>query len=111
MKTVDMGAVFVVHSGEPWRHSQPPCSRQMIRFLEKNEGLVTWVQVPHCLAWCLAVCLVDVLAGCQPRTGTVQDQYPVMQIDGKHYTMSLRMMKAVWSVFTCVYLACLCWVS
>ena len=57
MKTVDMGAVFVVHSGEPWRHSQPPCSRQMIRFLEKNEGLVTWVQVPHCLVWCLA-CLM-----------------------------------------------------
>lgn len=45
MKAVDMGEVFVVHSGEPWGHSQPPCSRQMISFLEKNEGLVTWVQV------------------------------------------------------------------
>lgn len=45
MKAVDMGTVFVVHSGEPWGHSQPPCSRQMISFLEKNEGLVTWVQV------------------------------------------------------------------
>jgi hypothetical protein len=28
--------------------------------------------------------------------GTVDDQYPVMHVDGKHYTMSLRMMKAVW---------------
>jgi hypothetical protein len=32
----------------------------------------------------------------QPKAGTVQDQYPVMQIDGKYFTMSLRMMKAVW---------------
>ena len=45
MKAVDMGTVFVVHSGEPWGHAHPPCSRQMIGFLEKNEGLVTWVQV------------------------------------------------------------------
>ena len=29
------------------------------------------------------------------------DQYPVMQIDGKYYTMSLRMMKAVWLVSPC----------
>lgn len=27
------------------------------------------------------------------------DQYPVVQIDGAYYTMSLRMMKAVWCVF------------
>ena len=40
-----MNAVVVVHSGEPWGHSQLPCSRQMIPFLEKNESLVTWVQV------------------------------------------------------------------
>ena len=26
----------------------------------------------------------------------MDDQYPVMHVDGKHYTMSLRMMKAVW---------------
>ena len=32
----------------------------------------------------------------------MQDQYPVMQIDGKHYTMSLRMMKAVWCVCMCL---------
>ena len=57
-----MSTVFVVHSGEPWGHQQLPCSRQMIPFLEKNEGLVTWVQVfcallwPFCgalmIAWC-----------------------------------------------------------
>lgn len=45
MKLVDMETVHVVHSGEAWPFTQPPCSRQMIRHLEKNEGLVTWVQV------------------------------------------------------------------
>jgi hypothetical protein len=40
-----MSSVFVVHSGEPWTRAQLPCSRQMIPFLERNEGLVTWVQV------------------------------------------------------------------
>jgi hypothetical protein len=45
MKLVDMDTVFLVHSGEPWLHSQPPCSRPMIQFLERNEGLVSWVQV------------------------------------------------------------------
>ncbi len=45
MKSVDMDMVSLVHSGEAWRHQQPPCSRQMIQHLEKNEGVVTWVQV------------------------------------------------------------------
>ncbi len=40
-----MKTVFLVHSGEPWQHPQPPCSRPMIQFLERNESLVTWVQV------------------------------------------------------------------
>lgn len=45
MKQVDMQTVFFVHSGDEWNHPQPPCSRPMIQFLERNEGLVTWVQV------------------------------------------------------------------
>ena len=45
MKRVESQDVFVVHSGEPWPHEQPPCSRQMIKYLERNEDIVTWVQV------------------------------------------------------------------
>lgn len=45
MKRVDMESLVVVHSGETWVHQAPPCSRAMIRFLERNEDLVTWVQV------------------------------------------------------------------
>lgn len=55
MKKVDMDALVVVHSGEAWSHSGPPCSRAMIRYLERNEDVVTWVQVcarMQCLAGC-----------------------------------------------------------
>lgn len=45
MKQVDMQTVFFVHSGEEWSHPHPPCSRPMIQYLERNESLVTWVQV------------------------------------------------------------------
>jgi hypothetical protein len=45
----------------------------------------------------MSVC--DLFAFClQPRGGTVHDQFPVIRIDGLYYTMSLRMMKAVWCV-------------
>jgi hypothetical protein len=86
MKTVDMDTVDLIHSGEAWPHPHPPCSRQMLQFLERNEGVVTWVQ---------------------PKGGAVEDQYPVIRIGGEYYTMSLRMMKAVWFVliflFFCEY--------
>ncbi len=52
MKLVDMDSVDVVHSGEQWPFSQPPCSRQMICHLEKNEALVTWVQVSFFVLSC-----------------------------------------------------------
>jgi hypothetical protein len=45
MKVVDMDTVELVHSGDVWPHEMPPCCKKMIRFLEKNEGMVTWVQV------------------------------------------------------------------
>lgn len=77
MRMVDMDSVVLVHSGEAWPHRQPPCSRQMLQFLERNEGVVTWVQ---------------------PKGGKVEDQYPVIRIGDEYFTMSLRMMKAVWCV-------------
>jgi len=77
MKVIDMDTVDLVHSGESWPHKQSPCSRQMLQHLERNEAVVTWVQ---------------------PKGGTVQDQYPAIRIGEQYYTMSLRMMKAVWWV-------------
>jgi hypothetical protein len=45
MKRVEMDSLIMIHCGEAWPHAQPPCSRQMIQHLERNEGVVTWVQV------------------------------------------------------------------
>ena len=41
MKRLDMTDVFVVCSGEGWRHSLPPCSKEMMAHLERNEKLVS----------------------------------------------------------------------
>lgn len=98
MKRVDLQDVFVVHSGEVWPHAQPPCSRQMIRFLERNEDIVTWVQV-RVLISCILVSSADFQTKTkknQPNAGTVEDQFPVIRVDCEFFTMSLRMMKAVW---------------
>lgn len=75
MKEVDMESVDVIQSGGSWTFEQPPCSKGMIPYLERNESLVTWVQ---------------------PKGGAYTDQFPVMRVGGRYYTMSLRMMKAVW---------------
>ena len=45
MKRVDMGLVDLIHSGTPWPYEQPPCSRGMIKHLERNEEVISWVQV------------------------------------------------------------------
>ena len=75
MKPVNMDDMILIHSGDGWIHEQPPCNRQMIRYLERNEGIVSWIQ---------------------PKSGGVSDQFPVIRIGIKHYTLSLRMMKAIW---------------
>jgi hypothetical protein len=78
MKLVDMDGVELVHSGREWDFPEPPCSREMIRHLERNERFVTWLQ---------------------PRSGQVQDQFPAIRTRHGYCTMSLRMMKAVWCPF------------
>ena len=94
MKMVDMSLVTLIHSGEGWSHEQPPCSRQMIHLLERNEAVVTWVQVRACPT--RDDCGPSELTRLQPKSGTVEDQFPVIRISDRYYTMSLRMMKAVW---------------
>lgn len=92
---MDMSLVTLIHSGESWPHEQPPCSRQMIHMLERNEEVITWVQVrPY---WEGAGgCGLTPCSHRQPKSGTVEDQFPVIRIKDRYYTMSLRMMKAVW---------------
>ena len=70
-----MTNVCVVYAGEGWRHRLPPCSKEMMQHLERNERLVSWLQ---------------------PLRGTVQDQVPAIRVNDEVYTISLRMMKAIW---------------
>ncbi len=70
-----MREVTLVHSGDSWGFEQLPCNKQMIPHLEKNESIVSWLQ---------------------PRAGGVSDQFPAIRIDQRYFTLSLRMMKAIW---------------
>lgn len=70
-----MTNVIVVYSGEDWCHCLPPCSREMMRHLEKNERLVSWLQ---------------------PVDGSVEQQIPAIRVRDVFYSISLRMMKAIW---------------
>lgn len=56
MKRVDMSLVELVHAGEAWTHPRPPCCKRMIQHLERNEEIVTWVQVRFLF---LAACWQD----------------------------------------------------
>jgi hypothetical protein len=75
MKRLDMADVYVVCSGDCWRQRLPPCSREMMAHLERNERLVSWLQ---------------------PVNGTVHQQISAIRVNGGYYTISLRMMKAIW---------------
>ena len=75
MKRLDMSGVSVVYAGEDWRHVHPPCNREMMCHLERNEKLVSWLQ---------------------PVSGAVGDQIPAIKVEDGFYSISLRMMKAIW---------------
>ena len=75
MRVVDMDRHQVVKCGVDWPFSGTPNCKKMITQLERNEALITWLQ---------------------PHGGTVTDQFPAIRIRDHYYTMSLRMMKAVW---------------
>lgn len=75
MKCVDLLCNSVVRSGLEWPHARMPSARDMIGKLERNEAYVSWLQ---------------------PREGKLEDMFPAIRINQSYYTLSLRMMKAVW---------------
>lgn len=75
MKCVDLEKNRVVRSGLPWPHARMPSGKDMIGRLERNEAFVSWLQ---------------------PLGGSVEDMFPAIRIRDGYYTLSLRMMKAVW---------------
>ena len=75
MRRIDVERMDLVHYGLMWPHSAAPCNRAMIAHLERNEGLVYWLQ---------------------PRGAGVDLQIPALRLKDGFYTLSLRMMKAIW---------------
>lgn len=67
--------MLLVHYGREWPHPAPPCSKAMVSKLERNERLVFWLQ---------------------PSGGSEKDQIPALKLTDGFYTLSLRMMKAIW---------------
>jgi hypothetical protein len=70
-----MSQTLVVYTGENWAHSLPPCSKELMCLLERNERIVSWLQ---------------------PLRGGVHDQIPAIKVGDSYYSISLRMMKAIW---------------
>ena len=75
MKVVDMGSNEIVSCGLEWPYSRPPSTKEMLHRLERNEAFISWLQ---------------------PHKGEIDDQFPAIKIGPNFYTISLRMMKAVW---------------
>ena len=75
MRRIDVTDMHLVHYGRVWPHAASPCSKGMTRLLERDEGLVFWLQ---------------------PNKGSCTDQIPAIKIKDAFYSLSLRMMKAIW---------------
>ena len=76
MRKLDISGMRVVHAGRTWPYcGVDPSTRQAMRYLERDESLITWVQ---------------------PKDGCLDDQIPVIHLsDGVYYILSLRSMKVV----------------
>ena len=75
MRLIDTRNMEIVSAGLPWSHAISPCSKQAIHLLERNTKVVTWLM---------------------PRGGAAQEQIPCIQYKGKHFSLSLRMQKAIY---------------
>lgn len=77
MKPIDINQVHIVDSGQSWVHQKKPCHKDMLQYLEQNEAIVTWV--------------------CPKGSSRdIHSMFPVIRINQKYYTISLRMMKIIW---------------
>ena len=78
MRPVDLTQHRVVWRGLEWPSNEPsPSTRDMLVRLERNEAFISWLQ--------------------PLREGAgLNDQIPAILMAGRYYTISLRMMKAIW---------------
>jgi len=76
MKVVQMQNVTVVKNGLEWPFTKLPSGKDMIHRLERNESYVSWLSP------------VD--------AQSADDMFPAIRVCDVYYTLSLRMMKAIW---------------
>ena len=82
MRPVDMSSHVIIKPGLDWPfNTEVPNSKNMIPLLERNESLVTWLQ---------------------PCKGEIKDQFPVIKMGSRYYTLSLRQMKVTLFCVWCV---------
>jgi hypothetical protein len=67
--------MVVLCSGIEWPYDMNPCSKEAIGLLERNERLVTWLVPPD---------------------GSIKEQVAAIRFKGSLFTLSLRMMKAIY---------------
>lgn len=98
MKEISMDGMRLVHSGDDWAHARPPCSKDMTGFLEHNEKIVSWIQpvLLVCLVFSLFLLFLNLSLSLLQVGGSVDDQIPVVRVNGAYFRLSLRMMKSVW---------------
>jgi hypothetical protein len=75
MRQIDSTGMLVLCSGVEWPYDMNPCSKEAISLLERNERLVTWLM---------------------PAGGTIKEQVAAIRFRGTLFTLSLRMMKAIY---------------
>lgn len=75
MREINAADMIVLCSGDNWGYNMSPCSKDAIGLLERNERIVTWLM---------------------PKNGTILEQQPVIRYKGGFYSLSLRMMKAIY---------------
>lgn len=73
MKLVNLNSNVLLRCGLSWPYSKMPSAKDMISKLERNEAYVSWLK---------------------PTNST--EMFPAIKIKDQFYTLSLRMMKAVW---------------
>jgi hypothetical protein len=74
-KTLDITDMDIVYRGQEWKYPEDPSAKSMANMLKWNESLVTWLQ---------------------PKGGSVEDQIPAINVNGKYRGLSLRMQKSIW---------------
>lgn len=75
MRVLDTSQMEIVHHGKEWPYpNTDPSSKGCICELERNEGLVTWLQ---------------------PISGKIEDQIPAIRVGNKYCALSLRMQKSL----------------